>query len=265
MIIYGHRGAKGEAPENTLEGFRHAYRYGIRHYELDLVLSKDGECMLVHDLTLDRTTGKKGRVCDLTAADLAKLDTRHYTKPWPGHAGIPKLTQLLDELPDLEHVQLEVKSDRRSQLNVLANRLTELIQHRQMYSRVSITSADTWFLRQIHRRNRNISLGLVTDKRFPKPAKLAERLHCDYLCIGWRLLSRELVEEAHERGLSVSAWTVNRIHDMLALEAMGVDSVISDYPTSARIFFDNRPAHHLRLGENSLDSEQKLLTTGSSD
>lgn len=102
-------GAKGEAPENTLPGFTLAYRHGIRHFELDLVLSRDGVPVLVHDLTVDRTTGQKGNVSQFTAAELAEMDARRNTSAWPRKTGIPTLEALLDQLQDLEHLQLEVK------------------------------------------------------------------------------------------------------------------------------------------------------------
>ena len=55
------------------------------------------------------------------------------------------------------------------------------------------------------------------------------------------------MQDAHRRGLKVSTWTVNRIHDMLVLESMGVDSIITDYPTSTRMFFDNRTKNTVQL------------------
>lgn len=241
MIVYGHRGAKGEAPENTLAGFRHAWRHGIRHFELDLALSKDGKPVIIHDLTVDRTTGQTGLVADFTAAELAQMDARGPAN-WPNPVGIPCLETLLDEFPDFEHLQLEVKKDSRNRLNILCNRLTEIIQRRDLFHRVAITSSDTWFLQQVRRRNTRIPLGLVTERKFPRPTKVAARLHCQYLCLGWRTCTESLVKEAHKRGMHVSTWTVNRIHDMLALEQQGVDSIITDYPTSTRMFFDNRAA-----------------------
>ncbi|MGM0767203.1 MAG: glycerophosphodiester phosphodiesterase [Pseudomonadota bacterium] len=246
MIVYGHRGAKGEAPENTLAGFTHAYRHGIRHFEFDLVLSKDGKPVIIHDLTVDRTTGKKGAVANYTADELAAMDARGSTS-WPRKVGVPSLESLLDEFPDLEHLQLEVKKDSRQRLNVLCNRLTEIVQRRDLYQRVAVTSSDAWFLQQMRRRDTNIRLGLVTEKKFPRPVNLAARLHCDFLCINWKICTRAIVEDAHRRGMHVSAWTVNRIHDMLTLEQQGVDSIISDYPTSTRMFFDNRASSLLAL------------------
>jgi len=247
MIVYGHRGAKGEAPENTLPGFRHAYRQGIRHFELDLVLSKDGKPVLVHDLTTERTTGQKGNVGQYTAAELAAMDARRNTSTWPVRTGIPTLEDLLEQFSDIEHFQLEVKKDSRARLNVLCNRLTEIIQHRNLYQTAAITSSDTWFLKEIRRRNKRIRTGLVTERRFPRPLRIASGLGCDYLCINWKLCSPELVENAHRREMHVSCWTVNRIQDMLWLEAMGVDSIITDYPTSTRMFFDNRASASLTL------------------
>jgi len=247
MIVYGHRGAKGEAPENTLPGFRHAYRHGIRHFELDLVLSKDGVPVLVHDLTVDRTTGQKGNVSHYTAAELADMDARRNTSAWPSKTGIPTLEALLDQFDNLEHLQLEVKKDNRARLNVLCNRLTEVIQRRNLYQTAAITSSDPWFLRQLRRRDKNIRIGLVAERKFPKPLNLATSLGCEYFCVNWKILNADMVAMAHKRNMHVSTWTVNRIHDMLQLEEMGVNSIITDYPTSTRMFFDNRARALLSL------------------
>lgn len=245
MIVYGHRGAKGEAPENTLPGFSHAYRHGIRHFELDLVLSKDDQPVLVHDLSVDRTTSHKGSVSSYTAAQLAAMDARRNGRSWPWPTGIPTLEHLLDQFDNIEHLQLEVKKDSRQRLTTLSNRLTEIIQRRDLYQTAAITSSDVWFLKQIRRRDKNIRIGLVADRKFPRPLNMTGRLSCEYLCVNWKLCSSALVERAHQRGMHVSTWTVNRIHDMLQLEEMGVDSIITDYPTSARTFFDNRASSAL--------------------
>jgi glycerophosphoryl diester phosphodiesterase len=258
MIVYGHRGAKGEAPENSLEGFQHAFRQGIRHFELDLVLSKDGKPVIIHDLSVDRTTSKIGEVNSFTAAELAGMDARRNTTSWSSRVGVPGLETLLDELPDIEHLQLEVKKDGRRRLNVLCNRIVEVIQRRDLYSKAVVTSSDQWFLRQVKRRDRNVKVGLVTDRKFPRPVNVASRLHCDFLCVGWKICNRGMVEDAHRRGIKVSTWTVNRIHDMLRLEDMGVDSIITDFPTSTHMFFDNRCRSRLQLA--SLTSRETANT-----
>lgn len=261
MIIYGHRGAKGEAPENTLPGFIHTYRHGIRHFEVDVQLSRDGEPVLVHDLTVDRTTREKGKVANYTAKQLAAMDARHGGPPWPHKAGIPALQDMLHICPDFKHLQLEVKTDSRQRLNVLCNRLVELVQRHHWYERVTLTSSDNWFLQEVKRRDRHITTGLVAEKRFPNALSVARRLRCDYLCLSWKLCSRSLVEQAHLLGIHVSVWTVNRIHDMLSLEAKGVDSVITDYPTSFQIYSENR----LRLGAPQVPDSGDLNNLQPSD
>jgi glycerophosphoryl diester phosphodiesterase len=248
MIIYGHRGAKGEAPENTLAGFQHAYRHGIRHFEMDIQLSADGLPVVIHDLTVDRTANAKGPVSTFTADQLADLDARRNTPAWPTPIGIPSLEAIFQACPDFTHMQLEVKKDARSRLNALCNRLVETIHRHHWQRRLTITSSDIWFLQAVKRRDRDISIGLVTDRRFPNPTKTAINLGCNYLCLKWTLCSAKLVEIAHRNDLHVSVWTVNRIHDMLALEEKGVDSIITDYPTSTRVYFDNR----LTVGDTSL-------------
>ena len=87
----------------------------------------------------------------------------------------------------------------------------------------------------------------MAERRFPNPLNTAIRLGCEYFCVNWKIVSPEMVETAHRRNMHVSTWTVNRIHDMLQLEAMGVDSIITDYPTSSRMFFDNRARALLNL------------------
>lgn len=247
MIVYGHRGARGEAPENTLPGFIHSYRAGIRHYELDVLLSRDGVPVVIHDPTLERTTGVPGRVADMTASELARLDARRNTAPWGKPVGIPTLEEVLEHCPEVLHWQFEVKTDTRTRLNVLCNRLTELIQSRQIFDRVAVTSSDTWFLQEIKRRNRRIHTGYVAARRFPRPVATAVRLDCTYLVPGWRLCNESMIRQAHGHGLHVSAWTMNRIHEMLYLESLGVDSIITDFPTSTRMFFDNRSDSPLSL------------------
>lgn len=240
MVIYGHRGAKGEAPENTLAGFQHAYRHGIRHFEMDLQLSADGIPIVIHDLTVDRTTQAEGRVSQYTAGELAAMDARRNTAAWPSPVGIPTLDSIFEACPEFIHMQLEVKKDSRPRLNILCNRLVEMIQRHGWRHRLTITSSDTGFLQAVKRRDRAISTGLVSERRFPNPIKIAVSLGCNYLCLKWTQCSADLVKDAHSQRLHLSAWTTNRIHDMLALEQQGVDSIITDFPTSARVYFDGR-------------------------
>ncbi|MEQ6885205.1 glycerophosphodiester phosphodiesterase [Salicola sp. Rm-C-2C1-2] len=247
MLIYGHRGAKGEAPENTLAGFRHAYRHGIRRFEMDIILSQDGIPVVIHDRSLLRTTGNDRAVSAVSAQEMSTLDARQNTATWHHVTGIPSLDEVVQACPEYEHLQLEVKSDERGRLNRLCNRLVEWIQRENLYQRITLTSSNAGFLRAARRLDRRISLGYVAERRFPSPVRQAKTLDCQYLCCNHRICTSAMVTDADRKGLRLSTWTVNRIHDMLELEKMGVESVITDYPTSALIYFENRRrlGHHI--------------------
>lgn len=139
-LIYGHRGAKGEAPENTLKSFQQCLSHGVTRCELDLHLSSDNELMVIHDPTLKRTTGRRGKVVEHPAAELVKIDAR---KGGPGHVQpcpIPKLEELFEKCP-FEHWQLEVKSASRTRAATTVLAIRELAQQYGLLDKVTITSS----------------------------------------------------------------------------------------------------------------------------
>ena len=110
-IILGHRGASGHAPENTLEAFKLAMDMGAEGFELDVHLSKDGELVVIHDETVDRTTNGKGLVWEKTLAELKELDACNKMEAYRG-AKIPTLREVYELIRDTDHiVNVEIKTD----------------------------------------------------------------------------------------------------------------------------------------------------------
>lgn len=138
-LIYGHRGAKGEAPENTLTSFQQCLKHGVRRCELDLHLSMDGELMVIHDPTLKRTADRRGKVVEYAAADLVKMDAR---KGGPlGHpCPIPRLEELFEKC-DFDHWQLEVKSASRTRAATTVLAIREMAQRFGLLDKVTVTSS----------------------------------------------------------------------------------------------------------------------------
>lgn len=233
MIIVGHRGARNEAPENTLEGFMHAHRNGCISFELDIQLSKDHELMVFHDRSLKRTTGIRGKLSDYTDKELCQLDARHNTPGWPQACAIPCLSDLLAELPEVTHWQFEVKADSPLRLSIIARTLSELIDHFALQDRATITSSNQWLLKHLQNDYRHLSKGYVAESYFIGPIKTALKYGCDYLCISHRILNQKRVKQARSKGLHISVWTVNDLGKMKDLERWGVDSIITDVPTLA--------------------------------
>ena len=110
-LIYGHRGASGYAPENTLEAFRLSMEMGADGFELDVHMSADGELVVIHDETVNRTTNGTGFVKDLTLAQLKALDACNGMTQYRG-VKIPTLGEVFDLIRDTHHiVNVEVKTD----------------------------------------------------------------------------------------------------------------------------------------------------------
>jgi glycerophosphoryl diester phosphodiesterase len=117
--VIAHRGASGSAPENTLEAFQMAARLGADAFELDVHLSADGVPVIIHDPTLERTTGRQGSIAGQTLAQLREVDAGARFSPDGGRtfpfrgAGlvIPTLAQVLEAFPDMP-LLLDIKEPR---------------------------------------------------------------------------------------------------------------------------------------------------------
>lgn len=228
-LIYGHRGAKGEAPENTLVSFEQCLQHGVRRCELDLHLSRDGELMVIHDPTLKRTTGRRGKVVQHDADELVNYDAREGGPGWKTPCPIPRLSELFEKC-DFEHWQLEVKSASRVRAARTVMAIKELAEQHRLLDRITVTSSSREVLRALNRLAPEISRGLVAEYNWLDPLKVARQYGCNLLALKWTLCTPERLEKARKQGLHVSVWTVNEPALMRRLADFGVDSLITDYP-----------------------------------
>tara|TARA_R110001592_G_scaffold75380_1_gene228284 strand:- start:4963 stop:5691 length:729 start_codon:yes stop_codon:yes gene_type:complete len=229
-LIYGHRGARGEAPENTLPSFRRALAAGVRRVELDLHLSSDQQLMVIHDPTLKRTTGLGGRVNQHSAAELMRLDARRNGPEWPENCPIPSLEQLFQHCPEFEHYQLEVKSGSSGQSRIVLNAVSTLVERFGLQDKVVLTSSSRTLLKTARDTAYSLPTGLVEEYGLIDPLKSAVRYGCRYLILNWKLCKPARIRKAQALGLHVSVWTVNDPTTMTRLADMGVDSIITDFP-----------------------------------
>jgi len=228
-LIYGHRGAKGEAPENTLVSFEQCLQHGVRRCELDLHLSRDGELMVIHDPTLKRTTGRRGKVVQHDADELVNYDAREGGPGWKTPCPIPRLSDLFEKC-DFEHWQLEVKSASRVRAARTVMAIKELAEQHRLLDRITVTSSSREVLRALNRLAPEISRGLVAEYNWLDPLKVARQYGCSLLALKWTLCTPERLEKARKQGLHVPVWTVNEPALMRRLADFGVDSLITDYP-----------------------------------
>jgi glycerophosphoryl diester phosphodiesterase len=232
VIVYGHRGARGEAPENTIAGGAHAVARGVRHLEIDLRLSKDEQLVVLHDERLKRTAAAAGKVSDYTAQELAALDARADGPPWPNkrRTGVPSLSALVKALPQVKHWQLELKGGRPRYNDKLAAATVDWLKNNRLPC--VVTSSDTDLLMAVKHQLPRQATGYVSTTA--DPGEVLERCGCEYLIAHWSTaLDAATLKPLQARGIHISTWTVNDASVIEALYQLKIDSVISDFPSMA--------------------------------
>ncbi len=240
MIVIGHRGARGEAPENTLAAFRHAITAGVRHFELDVRLSWDERPVVIHDATVDRTTGEVGAVAELPASQLAAMDARQNTPGWLQPAGIPTLEEVLVAGAEIESWQLEIKSDTPARIKTLITQMAELLTQLKLSDRVVLTSLDPSVTAMAQRVAPQLRRAYVAEHSDPEPVKTALDCGSALLVCNWKLADDNLLARARAAGLPISVWTVNDLSVAERMANLGVDSLITDFPTAMLAHFAMR-------------------------
>jgi len=222
MWKIGHRGACGHAPENTLRSMRRALELGVDGFEFDIQLSRDGEPVVIHDETLERTTNGAGLVSDYSREELQRFDAG-------GGERIPSLSDALDLADKRCRLFIELKAEYATV--PVAETLAHYIAHRGWnYEQLYACSFDHLQLAAI----RTILPPLRTCALLAGiPVSLAA-IACD--AGAWSLnpsvhhINQALVDDAHRRGLRVLAWTANQPTHIAKARALGVDGIIGDYP-----------------------------------
>lgn len=228
-LIYGHRGAKGLAPENTLASFQACLDAGVQRCELDVRLSRDHQVVVIHDADLKRLAGSKARVKNQTAAELASTDVRHAGPSWPVPCTIPALAEVMAACP-FEHWQIEIKSLSRKRAVILIQAIARLCEQFGLNDKVVLTSSSHTVLRTAMQQAPHLKRGLVAEYAWLDPVKTAQRFQCSLLALNWSLCIEKRILDAQDAGMHVSAWTVNDPALMRQLVQYGVDSLITDFP-----------------------------------
>ncbi len=216
MKKIGHRGASGYEPENTLIAFQKAIDLNVDGIELDVHLSSDGELIVIHDETIDRTTNGKGFVNKLTALELKKY-------------GIPTLIEVLDLVNQKCFINIELKGIGT------AKPVNDLINHyisdkKWELNDFLISSFDWNILEKVQLLNSKIRIGILTEESIDEALAFAKKIkafsiHPDYI-----LLSKEHVALMQENGFEVFPWTVNSAEAIQKIKTYNVNGIISDFP-----------------------------------
>jgi glycerophosphoryl diester phosphodiesterase len=244
VVAIAHRGGAKLRPENTMPAFEHAVALGVDALECDVHLSRDGEVVVIHDPTLDRTTNAHGEVAGWRAHDLGQLDAAHQFLPsslfpYRGQGiGVPRLDDVLRRWPAIP-VVVEIKGDRAD----LAARVLDVIRDNRADERVIVGGFSQAVLSEVRRieprlltsaSSAEVQAALRRSYFFMMPRRTGFALfQAPVRLRGKSILTRQFVRSSRRAGIPVQAWIVDEEDEMRRLVQWGVTGLISDRPDTA--------------------------------
>jgi len=235
--VQAHRGASAVAPENTIAAFRAARDQGATWVELDVALLADGTPVVIHDVTLDRTTTGKGSLGNINAADLAGLDAGGWFGPqFRGEklSTLPEVLTALGELGINVNVEIKQHAHHRS-LDQLTQTVHACLRARRPAVRVMISSFDAECLKAMHRLDASYELAMLWSELPADWLDVVAAIPASAIHLNYRALSFSVLDRAREKGVVVRAWTCNDPAQMAPFWEAGLGGVITDNP---RLFLE---------------------------
>ncbi|OEH94504.1 glycerophosphodiester phosphodiesterase [Bacillus solimangrovi] len=230
--IFGHRGAAGHFPENTMLSFQAAYECGADGIELDVHKSKDGELVVIHDEKINRTTNGKGYVKDHTYDELKSFNA---AVKWPEYSFqvIPRLEDVLEWIAKKPlYLNIELKN------NVLFYRdieekLVRLLRKHKLTEQIILSSFNHDSMLKIARTNPEYEVALLLSDKMHRPWEYANRLNVNAIHPKWYHVNKRYLQRSRQYNVTVRPYTVNRTNMMKQLILNGCDALITDLPDKA--------------------------------
>lgn len=270
ITVQGHRGARGRLPENSLPAFLYAVEAGAHFLELDLVCTKDGIPIIIHDPVVNpalvrwrdgRSIGPFDPIYSHTRAELENLSIGAIRDPdFPQqilHGGLtpPTLAELFMALNNSEHpnakkiqLNLEVKSVPAG-VGILhpgpkdfVGQILQVVKNFGMLDRVLIQSFDHAILTAARKLEKKVRISVLFAENWLDFVGVAKKLKAEYIAPNQYWIQRADVVALHKAGIKVAPWTVNALQDWERMIALGVDSIITDYPAELLEFLSRRGA-----------------------
>ncbi|HKI52210.1 MAG TPA: glycerophosphodiester phosphodiesterase family protein [Geothermobacteraceae bacterium] len=224
FLLWAHRGASADAPENTLAAFALAEQQRADGIELDVQLSRDGVPLILHDEILERTTDGRGRVDQQNWSELRKLDAGSWFGSEFAGERLPSLAEVLEWADDRLLLNLEVKTPS------VADALLRLLKQFP-WARVLISSFDHRLLAALRNVAPDLRLGFLNDSRFWRRAlQRATRARAVSFHPRVDQVSRPLLAACQAAELAVYPWTVDSAVVAHRLRGLGVAGVFSNRP-----------------------------------
>lgn len=229
-----HRGATGYAPENTIAAFDKGVEMKADYIEIDVQRSKDGELVIIHDTTVDRTTDGTGSVKDLTFEQIRSLDAGSWKGEEFTGEKIPTFDEILDRYRGKVGILIELKAPElypgiEAQV---AQELKERNLDKPQNEKIIIQSFNFESMKITNSLLPKVPIGVLTSNRAHTTEQALKEFatYADYFNPSYGIVSKELVDQVHALGMKIQSWTVRSQEAADFLLEMNVDGIITDYP-----------------------------------
>lgn len=227
-LVFGHRGAAGYAPENTLLSIAKALDLGADGVEVDVRTCAGGELVVFHDEALDRITDGSGLVSETPLETLRSLDAGYGQK-------IPLVEEVLDLVRGRALLNLEIKDSRA--VSPLSATLRRAVASGWNLGNLLVSCFEHEVLREFRHLSFEVPIALLSGLAYAGLVGEALSLGAEAVHLSRDAAGRKVIGEAHSAGLRVRVYTVNDPGEMLALAEMGADGLFTDFPDRAFLGF----------------------------
>lgn len=239
ILVIGHRGALGYAPENTMASFEKGLECGADLLELDIHMSSDGELIVMHDADVSRTTNGQGNIKEMSLAEIKRLDAGNWFNTRYQNERVPTLTEVLDWAKGRVSLVIEIKGDPQPTAGI-EQKLIATLNDTGMIDDVMIISFYHSSVKRVKELEPRLATGILFGGCLVDPVGVTKAALADSARPGWRYWTAELVDQIHTAGLTASTWNADDENLMEYVIGLGVDSIGTNYPDRLRAYLDRR-------------------------
>ena len=227
--ITAHRGSSRTAPENTIPAIEAAVEEMADSVEIDVQMTADGVVVLGHDASLKRVAGVNRSIASMTFEELEKLDVGSWFSSEYAGTRIPSLSEVLELCSQKTSLNIEIKYVGKN--SELPEKTAEMVREYGMENQCVITSTNLSYLKRVKEALPEIRTGYIISAAY---GNFYSSEDVDFISIRSGFVTSALMQNAHEQGKAVYAWTVNTKSELERLTLLGVDGIITDRPVLAR-------------------------------
>lgn len=228
MLKIGHRGTKGYASENSLFSFEKAIEMGVDGIELDVHLSLDGQIIVIHDDTIDRTTNGKGFVNTLSLQELKtfRINEKQASEL---EQQIPTLNEVFDLVNLTCFINIELKG--KGTASAVVALIEKYIWEKNWkYANFLVSSFDWNAVQEVRFLNENIPIGILTETNLDLAFSFAKFMKAEAIHPEFHLLTQDNTAQIQAKGIQVFPWTVNEYEAIQKIKTYNVNGIITDFP-----------------------------------